>query len=152
MEQRIYHGDIEPLALADYLVHHFDPQENLQAQQIGETSNSTAVQIGHGDIPADLRNAVTVGIVSNTDGTSGITVTLGEQKWFPPNMATHTVAIGLVGLLFTPWALFGLLWPLSEIVKATTLPNDIWHAVDSYVLSMGGSLNATQDLQHPHIG
>jgi hypothetical protein len=34
MEQQIHRGDIDPEQLADYLVMHFDPQENIQARRI----------------------------------------------------------------------------------------------------------------------
>ena len=42
-----------------------------------------------------------------------------------------------VGLLITPWALFGLLWPVSELIGSQALPSDIWNAVETYALSQG---------------
>jgi hypothetical protein len=143
MEQRVYRGDIDPQELADFLVSHFDPQEDLQAQQIGQ-QGAHLVQIGRGDV-----HAVTVAIARDED-TFGLRVSMGQQQWLNPQTATHAAAIGLISLLITPWALFALLWPLSDVVGKATLPDDIWNAIDTYVAGKGGSLDITQQIQHPH--
>lgn len=150
MEQRIYRGYISPAALAEYLVQHFDPQKDLQAQQIGQGGNSI-VQIGRGDVPADLRNAVTVAITEAQDDEPGVAVTMGQQQWLTPSKATFAAAIGLVGVLITPLALFALLWPLSDLVGSTTLPGEVWTAIDTYVAAQGGTPGPTQELAHPHF-
>jgi hypothetical protein len=149
MEQRIYHGTVTPEGLADYLVQRFDPQQDLQAQKLGQ-GDSLAVQIGRGDVPEELRNAVTVGITRATDSEQGVSVTMGQQQWISPKIATHAAMIGLVGLLITPWALFGLLWPVSELLGSQALPGDIWSAVETYALSQGAALAESRDLAHPH--
>ena len=150
MEQRIYHGTITPEGLADYLVQRFDPQHDLQAQKLGQ-GDSLAVQIGRGDVPEELRNAVTVGITRATDSEQGVAVTLGQQQWITPKLATHAAMIGLVSVLITPWALFGLLWPVSELLGSRALPGEIWGAIETYALSQGATLAQTQDVQHPHV-
>lgn len=146
MEQRSYQGDLNADELADFLVKLFDPQKDLQAQRIGE-QGTYLVQIGRGDVPEDLRHAVTVAITP-TEG--GIKVAMGQQNWLTPQNATFTVAMGLVGLLVTPFALFALLWPLSDAVGSTTMPSDIWEAIDTYVVGKGGSTTFTEELRHPH--
>ena len=146
MEQRRYRVEIDPQALATFLVEHFDPQEDLQAQEIGQTG-SHLVQIGRGDVPKDLRHAVTVAIARSDDG---LTVTMGQQQWLDPKTATFSVAMGLLGLIVTPFALFGLLWPLSEALASSSIPGDVWNAVDTFLASAGGHLDRTDDLQHPH--
>src|SRR6476469_9401476 len=92
MQQRIYHGTVTPEGLADYLVQRFDPQHDLQAQKLGQ-GDSLAVQIGRGDVPEELRNAITVGITRATDSEQGIAVTLGQQHWITPKLATHAAMI-----------------------------------------------------------
>ena len=148
MEQRTYKAAIDPQALADFLVGYFDPQENLQAQQIGQ-AGTHLVQIGRGDVPKELRHAVTVAITQNEAG-DGLTVSMGQQQWLTPQTATFAATMGLVGLLVTPFALFALLWPLSEALSSTTLPPDIWEAINTYIAGNGGSFVGTQQLQHPH--
>ena len=149
MEQRIYRGSLSPADLADFLVTHFDPQENLQAQNIGH-GGAHAVQIGRGDVPQEIRHAVTVAITSAPDGGGGLAVTMGQQQWLNQRMATFSAVIGLVGLLVTPFALFGLLWPLSEAIGHSTLPGEVWSTIDTYVASHGGTLDRTEELKHPH--
>jgi hypothetical protein len=150
MEQRIYRGDIDPEQLADYLVSQFDPQENLQAQRIGQ-GRSLIVQIGRGDVPEELRDAVTVAIAEASDEAGdGIAVTLGQQQWLTPQRATYAAVIGLVSILVTPFALFALVWPLSQAVGTQTMVGNIWSAIDQYVVMQGGALARTQDVAHPH--
>ena len=82
----------------------------------------------------------------------GIVVTMGQQQWLTPKMATYAAVMGLISLLVTPWALFALLWPLSEAVGSGTLPGDIWNTIENYVVGEGGTLARTQELTHPHTG
>ncbi len=149
MEQRIYHGPVTPQDLADHLIAHFDPLENLQAQVVGK-DGAIIVQIGRGDVPADLRHAVTVAIASDRTIDGGVIVTLGQQQWLTPQMAGFAAVMGLVAVMITPWALFALLWPVSEAVGSSTLPADVWGAIDLFVAGHGGSLEHTEQLEHPH--
>lgn len=150
MEQRIYHGDIQPDELADYLVNYFDPLENVQAQRFGE-GNSCLVQIGRGDVPADLRYALTLTIAhAENEAGNGVAITMGQQQWLNTKQATFTAVIGLLGLLVTPWALFALLWPVGEMTGAASLPDDAWKQIDMFVVSKGGALAETRELSHPH--
>jgi hypothetical protein len=149
MDQRVYHGNITPEGLADFLVQRFDPQHNVQAQKIGQ-GDSLVVQVGHGDVREEIKHAVTVGITRAHDSEQGVIVTLGQQQWITPGMATYAAMMGLVAVLVTPWALFGLLWPVSELIGSRTLPGEIWSAVEMYALSQGATLAETRTLTHPH--
>jgi hypothetical protein len=148
MEQRIYRGgNVPPEDLAAHLVQHYEPQENLQAQRLGEGA-SLIVQIARGDVPEERRHAVTVGILRKPDDT--VAVTLGQQQWLTEKMATYTAVMALVSILATPWALFGLLWPLTSYVGSATLPGDIWSTIDTYMATRGAELGGSEVLQHPH--
>src|SRR5687768_16710075 len=111
MEQRTYQGNVEPEAVADYLVQQFDPQPNLQAQKLGQ-GTAFMVQIARGDDPAKKKNAVSLTIARPAGQETGLVITMGQQEWITPDMAMHGLVIGLIGMLITPWALFGLLWPV----------------------------------------
>src|SRR5262249_4870835 len=148
VEQRTYRGQLDPQELADFLVQHFDPLPNLQAQKIGEGA-SNLVQIGRGDVPKDLRHAVTVAISRLPDDQPGLRVTMGQQQWLTPGMATYVAMMGLISVVVTPWALFALLWPLSEAVGSTTLPNEIWDAIGTFLAGKGAILEQSQELTHP---
>lgn len=152
MEQRMYWGALQPEALADYLVNYYQPQKDLQAQKLGQNGNFV-VQIARGDKPEDQRFAVTVTItrgVDNNQGLEGVAVTMGEQQWITPRLATFAAMMGLIAVLITPWALFALLWPVSEMVGSRTLPADIWQQIQTYVASQGGTFGPAQTLDHPH--
>lgn len=148
MEQRVYGGTVTPEALAEYLVQQYDPKRDLQAQRIGQ-GESFIVQIGRGDEPAEIRHAVSVAISRRVDGEPGVSVTLGQQQWITPWMASHTLIVGLFAFLFTPWILFALLWPLSEAISGTTLPADIWTTVETYMASQAAPLVRTEQLERP---
>jgi hypothetical protein len=150
MEQRTYRGDVSAEGLADFLVRRYDPQHNVQAQRFGE-GDSILVQIGHGDAPAQIRHAVTVAISATKDELPGIVVTMGQRQWITPDEATHAAFWGLLAVLITPWVLFALLWPLSEVISSSTLPNDIWGAVETYAASQGGVTSESTLLTHPHL-
>lgn len=152
MEQRTYWGPLQPEALADDLVAKYDPQKDYQAQKIGQNGNFV-VQIARGDKPDDQKFAVTVTItraVDNTKGLEGVTVTMGEQQWITPKLATFAAMMGLIAVLITPWALFALMWPLSELIGSRTLPADIWGQIQNFVVGQGGSFGPAQTLAHPH--
>jgi len=149
MEQRTYRGNISPEALADHLVSQYDPKQDLQAQKIGQ-GDALMVQIGRGDIPTDMRHAVTVSIARAGEGE--VAVTMGQQQWLTPSMATYTAVMGIISLVVTPWALFALLWPMSEMIGSTTLPGDVWNTIDGYMASQGAVFGGAQDLRHPHAG
>jgi hypothetical protein len=65
-------------------------------------------------------------------------------------MATYAAMMGLISLLVTPWALFALIWPLSDLVGSTSLPADIWNSGDTYLASRGATRALDQSLVHPH--
>jgi hypothetical protein len=148
-EQRVYRGEVAPSELADYLVGQYEPKQDLQAQKLGQ-GDSLMVQIGRGDQPEEIRHAVTVAVTRRSDGVPGVMVTLGQQQWLNPKMATFAAMMGLIGLLVTPWALFALIWPVSDLVGSATLPGDVWNTIDTYLASLGAMVDTTQQVAHPH--
>jgi hypothetical protein len=153
MEQRIYRGNFTPDLLADYLVQHYINQPEFTAQKLGE-GKSLIVQIGEArnHNKREIQHAVTIGIAQNPENETEIAVTLGEQQWLTPDQAAYAIAMGALALLFTPWILFALLWPAAHILGTRILPNDIWHNVETFVITQGGVMVGSQILQHPHLG
>ena len=149
MEQRVYRGSVSPEELAATLIATYDPQPDLQAQQIGH-GDTILVQIGEGDTPDKIRHAVTVGIARTSDGAPGIVVTMGQRQWISSDEAKHAAFWGLISLLITPWALFMLLWPLSEAISSSSLPGDIWNLIETHVQAQGVTVSESRLLTHPH--
>jgi hypothetical protein len=75
---------------------------------------------------------------------------MGQQQWFNPGMAGFAAMMTLISVLITPWALFALIWPLSDLIGSATLPNDVWGLIDTYLASRGATREQTQQLTHPH--
>src|SRR5206468_2960789 len=114
MEQRTYRGNVSPEGLADYLIQHYNSQEHMRAQKLGQ-GDALVVQVGHDHDHKEIHNAVTVGIHRAPGNNNELVVTMGTQQWITPQMAGYAAMMGLIAVLFTPWALFALLWPASEI-------------------------------------
>jgi hypothetical protein len=150
MEQRTYHGNVSAEGLADFLAQHYGAQHNVQAQRFGE-GDSLLVQIGYGDDPAHIRHAVTIAVAATKDEQPGIVVTMGQRQWITPDEAEHAAFWGLLAVILTPWVLFALLWPLSEVISSSTLPGDIWSSVEAYAASQGATNTAATLLTHPHL-
>lgn len=149
MQQRIYSAPISPEDLADFLVRYYEPQHDLQAQKFSE-GGGIMVQIAHGDVPEDQRHAVTVAIVQSKEDPQDLVITMGQQQWITTHMISYTGMMGLLSIAVTPWALFGLLWPITELIQSTMLPNNIWHTLETFLLEKGGCLKKTEILSHPH--
>ena len=150
MEQRVYRGSVTPQELAEFLIGQYDPKPDLQAQKFGQGA-SLMVQIGRGDEPEEIRHAVSLAITRPPGEEAGVVVTMGQQQWLTPSRATFAAMMGLIGLLITPWALFALLWPLSDLIGSTTLPGEIWDSIDTFLASRG-ALREDRQLVHPHSG
>lgn len=150
MEQRTYHGNVSAEGMADFLLQRYNSENDVIAQRFGETG-SILIQVGHGNDPTHIRHAVTVAIAPIPNEEPGIVVTMGQRQWITPDEAGHAAFWGLLAVLLTPWVLFALLWPLNEIISASTLPADIWSAVETYTGSLGVTTVNTTQLTHPHL-
>ena len=77
MNQRIYHGNLEPVDLANALIGYFN-RGNLRVQRIGDNSK-LVVQVATLDRPfSGGQTAISVILQSVEDGVS---VQIGEQAW-----------------------------------------------------------------------
>jgi hypothetical protein len=149
MEQRIYNaGSATPDGLADFLAQNYYHRRWV-AQKLG-TDRSVMVQIGR-ERHHQIEPAVSLAIAYTPDDGQTIAVTMGEQNWITPGMAEHAAMTAAVGVLFTPWALFGLLSPARHILAGEMVPGELWNLIDTYMVGQGGSLLQQQDIAHPHM-
>jgi len=128
MEQRIYHGNINPDALADYLVGMFNQgYGGTVAQKVGQ-GNQVLVQIGQlSHSGRRIRHSIGVSIYRTPDGVS---VATGQANWF------DDLGLGgsLIGALYWPPL---LLFPLARGINSFSLYQDIWQAVDTFGAQAG---------------
>lgn len=147
MQQRLYQGGTAtPADLAAYLVQQFEETRRLRAQTLGK-DDSLLVQIGReGRTPA-----LTLGIARRPETPGDLVVTMGEQEWLHAGSTIYPIAGSLVGALFTPWALFGLIWPLKHTLDAQNLPGEVWNLIDVYLGSKGAMMVQETRPIHPHL-
>jgi hypothetical protein len=134
MDQKTYHGEIDPQELADMLVSHFD-QGDLTAQKTGRTDR-VVVQISTGRHRrrGDPQTSLTVTIAKVEDG---VTVTVGEQQVL--GIAADLVQTG-IGALLNPMSLIGEIDDVVRNVSKLNLPDQVWEAIEEYCRSVGAGL------------
>jgi predicted RNA-binding Zn-ribbon protein involved in translation (DUF1610 family) len=138
MDQKTYHGGINPQELADVLVSRFD-QDDLTAQKTGQPDR-VVVQISTGSHRRDEPHtslAVTI-----TKAEDGVTVSVGEQQVL--GVAADLVQTGL-GALFNPLSLIGEIDDIVRDVSKLTLPQQVWQVVEEYCRSVGAGLGLAAD-------
>jgi ribosomal protein L40E len=141
MEQRMYHGAIEPNQLAQHLLDTWD-QGDTTAQAL-ESDEGIIVQVGQrsgGFFGDDPRNALTLALEPVSDG---LRVTLGEQQWYRDSGGQIMVG-GLIG--FFP---FFFTWPLGggrDEPIDPHLTSQVWESVERYVQQYGAATGPTRRL------
>jgi hypothetical protein len=136
MDQRIFRGNIAPEGLADFLVAQFRVKEDHKVQKIGQGA-SYLVQIQYGDSDGVPPLTIVAADANASGNGPGVVVTVGNQQWITPELASHGLMMGLLSLLATPWILFGLLWSIPEVLTSRGLPQAVWNSVEMYAASQG---------------
>ena len=131
MDQRIYYGNINPNALADYLVgvFHQPPlyhqSHHTMAQKITQGERIYVQIMRPGD--ASGHRAIGVHILRIADG--GVSVEMGASDWM--DLDDTGLAGMLIGALFFPPL---LLLPLLQGLSGSNFSHDIWNAIDTYCM------------------
>jgi hypothetical protein len=131
MDQRIYYGNINPHALADYLVgvfHQQPPfsyhQHRTMAQKVVQGERIYVQIMRSGDWVSSGHRAIGVHIQRIA---GGISVGMGASDWL--DMDETGLAGMLLGvLLFPPLLLF----PLIQGLTSSSFVQDIWDAIETY--------------------
>ena len=140
MEQRIFHGEITPQALATSLVARFN-RGNLQAQQVG-SGDRIAVQIAtHRVAQAGGSTAMTIELQKNPDGVS---VLIGRQAWM--GVAASLGATAMAALR-NPFSLLGRLDDLAQDIESLQLSDQVWQTLEAAARGMGASFELSERLR-----
>ncbi|MBN2004045.1 MAG: zinc ribbon domain-containing protein [Anaerolineae bacterium] len=136
VEQRLYHGKIDPEDLARTLVIRFDQGETRAHWMRGEDKRAV-VQVQSRSVEmGDPNTAVTIHV---TPTQTGITVAVSEQKWL--GVAADLAKSGMMSWL-NPMNLLHELDDIARNVRWLRLRTEIWQAVDEYAQSRGSGLGA----------
>lgn len=141
MEQRVYHGAINPNQLAQHLLDTWD-QGDTMAQAL-EGDEGIIIQVGErsgGFFSDEPGNALTLALEPVSEG---LRVTLGEQQWYRDGGGQIMVG-GLIG--FFP---FFFTWPLGGRRDEPTDPqltSQVWESIERYVQQYGAATGSTRRL------
>jgi len=124
MEERLYHGNINPEALANHLVATFNQGGDLAAQRVGQ-GDQVMVQVGRVKLwTGRFHSAIGINISQLPDG---ICVATGQSHWL--ELDNPGVSGMLLGSLFFPPL---IIFPLMRGIRNYTLYQDIWTVIDDY--------------------
>lgn len=136
MEQRIYYGNINPNALADYLVgiYHQPPfyyQQHTRAQKIMQGERIFVQIMRSSDWSGGGHRAIGVHILSIA---GGVSVEMGASDWL--DLDETGLAGMLLGALFFPPL---LLFPLLQGLSNSGFSHEVWNVIDGYCTQASGA-------------
>ena len=137
MDQRIYYGNIDPNALADYLVGVFNPQpvyyrhHGTMAQKVVQGERIYVQIMRAGDWGFHEHKALGLHIAKIA---GGVSVNMGVSDWL--DLDDSGLMGMLLGVLFFPPL---LLIPLVQGLAHSSFPQDVWGIIDNYCLANGSS-------------
>jgi hypothetical protein len=139
MDQRIYHGNLNPANLAQSLLAEFN-RGNLLAQIVGQKDN-LAVQIStrYGSSSGG-KTALTVALQKTSDG---VLIQLGQQEWLgtAASLGRTTVAA-----LINPWNLLNRLDDIAQDVENLQLSEHVWRVIDQTARALGTGYELSERL------
>jgi hypothetical protein len=140
MNQRIYHGNLQPVDLANALVGYFN-RGNWRVQRLGD-SNKMVVQIATTDRPmAGGQTAMSVILQRVADGVS---VDIGQQAWLG---VVASLGQSAISLLANPWNLFNRIDDIAQDIENLQLSEEVWKVLDGTARNMGASQQLSERLR-----
>jgi DNA-directed RNA polymerase subunit RPC12/RpoP len=140
MIQRIYHGNLQPIDLANALVGYFN-RGNWQVQRAGDSSK-LIVQIATRDRPmAGGQTALSVILQRVEDG---ISVEIGQQAWLG---VAASLGVSAISLLANPWNLLNRLDDIAQDVENLQLSEEVWRVLDETARTLGATQQLSERLR-----
>lgn len=140
MNQRIYHGNIQPIDLANALVGNFN-RGSLRVQRVGD-SNKLVVQIATSDRPMSGGQTAMSVILQRVE--DGVAVEIGQQAWLGVAASLGTSAISI---LANPWNLLNRLDDIAQDVEHLQLTDEVWRVLDATAHSLGAGQQLSERLR-----
>ena len=140
MEQRAYHGDIQPGDLAQALRAEFGGRA-YRVQQLGDPDH-LVVQIALPEVPASGgATSLTVHLVE-TD--SGVHVRVGQQAWLG---VAASLGMTALAALRNPFSLVGRLDDLAQDLASIQLRDRVWATLEMSAAAVGAALALSEALR-----
>jgi predicted RNA-binding Zn-ribbon protein involved in translation (DUF1610 family) len=139
MDQRIFHGNIQPADIAQALLAEFN-RGNLRAQILGQSDN-LAVQIG--TRPGAASGGQTALTVTLKKAPDGILVQIGQQDWFGTAASLGTTTIAA---LMNPWNLLGRLDDIAQDIENLQLSEHVFQVIEQAARAIGANHQLSERL------
>jgi len=139
MDQRIFHGNLNPADLAQSLLAEFN-RGNLRAQIIGQADNLSvqiSTQVG---ARSGGQTALTVTLQKAPDG---VLIQLGQQEWF--GTAASLGRTTMVTIM-NPWNLLNRLDDIAQDVENIQLSEHVWQVIDQAARAIGTGYQLSERL------
>jgi hypothetical protein len=140
MEPRIFHGQISPQEIANYLLADFQ-RYDYRAQQLG-SGDRIAIQIATRDRPVSGgETALTVNLQKVEDGVS---VQLGKQAWLGVAASLGVTALSAIR---NPWVLLSRLDDLAQDIENLQLSDQVWQVIENAARAANASYELSDRLR-----
>lgn len=140
MDQKVYHGNINPNDIADGLIAHFN-RGNLCAQQIGK-GDQVIVQIATRDRPSSggqTALSITIRVVED-----GIIVQIGKQTWLGIAASLGSTALRAIR---NPLSLLSRLDDLAQDIEYLQMTDEVWDVIEGVARTIGAGKTLSERLR-----
>jgi hypothetical protein len=148
MDQRIYHGKINPQDLAQSLMSNFQ-RGNYRVQQVG-SGDKLAVQIATTQAAASGGQTALSILIQKVE--DGVSVQIGRQAW-----AGIAASIGksAIAALINPWNLLNRIDDLAQDFESIQLSQEAWKVIEATARALGTGYDLSDRLRRsvcPYCG
>lgn len=140
MEQRIYHGNLVPVDVAEALMANFN-RGNLRAQTLGDSSKMIVQVATRPGAMSGGQTALTVTVQKVEDG---ILVQVGQLAWLGVAASLGATAFSA---LRNPFSLLGRIDDLAQDIENLQLVEKIWQVVGEASQASGASHQLSERLK-----
>lgn len=140
MEQRIYHGTIQPQDFARDLIAYFH-RGNYRVQQVG-SGDRLAIQIATGNRPASGgQTALSINIDRVDDG---VLIKIGEQSWLG---VAASLGMSAFTALRNPLGLLNRLDDIAQDIESLQLSEQVWRVIENTAKTKQAGVDLSERLK-----
>ncbi len=140
MEQRVFHGNIDPEDLAEALEAEFNRGEFV-AQRMGRGDNFMVQVATRRNQRAGGQTALSISVQKVEDG---VAIGVGQQEWVGVAASLGKTAFSA---LRNPLSLLGRLDDIAQDVQSLQLEADVWRTVEALARTVGASHQISERLR-----
>lgn len=140
MEQKVYHGAIEPKDFSRSIFAHFH-RGNLQVQQIGEGEKIVLQIASRKNVSSGGQTALTISIQKVVDG---VMVQMGKQAWLG---VAASLGFSALFAIRNPLNLLGRLDDIAQDIENLQLKDEVWDIIEITANNLGAGFDLSERLK-----